>query len=154
MIMKLAEALLLRSEYQNKIANIQSRIMANLKVQENDKPHENPEMLLKEVFEINEQLCILVKKINARNNTVKLPNGQLLSEALADRDMLMKKRNLLSGITSKASEKDYRLTHSEIKMCVILPIGELQKQIDNLSRSFRELDSQIQAINWTVDLEQ
>lgn len=154
MIMKLAEALLLRSEYQNKIANIQSRIMANLKVQENDKPHENPEMLLKEVFEINEQLCILVKKINARNNTVKLPNGQLLSEALADRDMLMKKRNLLSGITSKASEKDYRLTHSEIKMCVILPIGELQKQIDSLSRSFRELDSQIQAINWTVDLEQ
>lgn len=152
--MKLAEALLLRSEYQKKVENIQSRIMANLKVQENDKPQENPEELLKEAFELNEQLCTLVKQINSRNHTVKLPNGQLLSEALADRDMLMKKRNLLASITAKASEKDYRLTHAEIKMCIILPIGELQKQIDRLSQSFRELDTQIQAVNWMIDLEQ
>lgn len=152
--MKLAEALLLRSEYQKKIENIQSRIMGNLKVQENDTPHENPEALLKEAFKLNEQLCMLVKRINGRNNVVKLPNGQLLSEALADRDMLMKKRNLLAAIAANANERDYRLTHAEIKMYVTLPIGKLQKQIDDLSRSFRELDTQIQAINWMVDLEQ
>lgn len=152
--MKLAEALLLRSEYQNKIENIQSRILSNLKVQENEKPHENPEELLKEAFELNEKLCELIKQINARNNSVKLPSGQLLSEALADRDMIMKKRSLLTAITAKASEKDYRLTHAEIKMYISLPIGELQKQIDGLSRDFRELDTKIQAVNWMVDLEQ
>lgn len=150
--MKLAEALLLRSEYQKKIENLQSRILANLKVQENDKPHENPEDLLKEAFNLNEQLCALVKQINTRNNVAALPNGTVLAEALADRDMLMKKRNLLAAIAAHANEKDYRLTHTEIKMCVTLPIGELQKQIDSLSRSFRELDTQIQAVNWTVDL--
>nr|WP_164997123.1 hypothetical protein [Clostridium minihomine] len=52
--MKLAEALLLRSEYQKKLENLQSRIMVNLKVQEDDKPHENPEELLKEAFDLNE----------------------------------------------------------------------------------------------------
>lgn len=150
--MKLAEALLLRSEYQKKIENLQSRIMANLKVQENDKPHENPADLLQEALELNDQLGALIKQINARNNTVTLPDGRLLSEALADRDMLMKKRNLLASIAAAANQKDYRLTHAEIKMYVTLPIGELQKQIDSLSQRFRELDTQIQAINWTVDL--
>jgi hypothetical protein len=127
--------------------------MANLKVQENDRPHENPEELLKEVFDLNEQLCALIKQINMRNNTATLPSGQILSEALADRDALMKKRNLLAAIAAKANEKDYRLTHTEVKMCVTLQVGDLQKQIDSLSRSFRELDTQIQSVNWTVELE-
>lgn len=150
--MKLAEALLLRSEYQKKIENLHSRILVNLKVQENDKPHENPDALLKEAFDLNEQLCVLIKQINARNNVVCLPNGMLLAEALADREMLMKKRNMLATIVARANERDYRLTHTEIKMCVTLSIGELQKQIDSFSRTFRELDTQIQALNWTVDL--
>ena len=150
--MKLAEALLLRSEYQNKIENLQNRIMVNLKVQENEEPYENPEELLNEAFELNDKLCDLVKQINARNNTATLPTGQLVSEALTDRDALMKKRNLLAAVAAKAAERDYRITHAEIKMYMTLPIGEIQKQIDSLSRDFRELDTQIQAVNWTVDL--
>ena len=150
--MKLAEALLLRSEYQQKLESIGQRIMVNLKVQENDSPQEDPEKLLQEALALNEQLCTLIKQINRRNNAVQLPNGQLLSEALTDRDMLLKKRNLLASIAVRANEKDYRLTHAEIKMCVTIPVGELQKQVDSLSRGFRELDTQIQAVNGTVDL--
>jgi len=151
--MKLAEALLLRSECQQKIESLQKRIMVNLKVQENDKPHEDPQELLEDALETNEQLCALVKQINARNNTVTMPNGQKLSDALADRDSLMKKRNLLASIMASAVERDYRVTHAEIKMCITMQIGELQKQIDALSHEFREMDTQIQAINWTLDLE-
>lgn len=150
--MKLAEALLLRTEYQKKIGSLQSRIIANLKVQENDKPNENPEELLKEVLLINDKLCSLIKDINARNNTVTLPNGQILAQALVDRDVIVKKRNFLANITDNANERNFRLTRSEIKMYVALSISELQKQIDDLSRDFRELDTQIQALNWNVDL--
>jgi len=84
--------------------------------------------------------------------TIRENNSAILSDALADRDMLMKKRNLLAAIAARANERDYRLTHTEVRMRITLPVGELQKQIDNLSRSFRELDTQIQAVNWTVDL--
>lgn len=153
-VMKLAEALLLRSEYQKKIEHLQSRILANLKVQESDTPHENPEALLQEAFALNEQLCTLIKQINRTNYITRLPDGQTLSEALVDRDMLMKKRNILAAVAARASEKDYRLTHAEIRICVTLPVGELHKQIDSLSRSFRELDTQIQAANWMTELEQ
>ena len=150
--MKLAEALLLRSEYQKKIENLQNRILANIKVQENDKPLENPQVLIEEAFETSEQLCTLIKKFNACNNIAKLPAGQTLSEAIVERDMLLKKRNLLASIAARALEKDYRLTHTEVKMNVVVSVEDTQKQIDNLSKQFRELDAQIQALNWTVDL--
>jgi len=150
--MKLAEALLLRSEYRAKLENLQHRLMSNIKVQENDKPLENPQNLIEESFELSEKLCELIKQINARNNTTKLEDGLTLAEAIVHRDMVMKKRNILSAIANKATEKDYRLSHSEIKMNVIIPVADTQKQIDSLSKEYRELDTKIQALNWTTDL--
>ena len=152
--MKLAEALLLRSEYQKKVENLQSRILANIKVQDNDKPLENPQTLIAEAFDFSEKLCALIKRINACNNTTVLATGQTLSEAIVERDMIMKKRNILAAAAAKAHEKDYRLTHTEIKMNVAISVEETQKQIDMLSRQFRELDAQIQALNWATDIGQ
>jgi len=149
--MKLAEALLLRTEYQNKIANLQNRIFQNLKVQENEKPFENPRDLLNEMEKTNENLCELIKKINSKNNTATLPDGRTLSDAIVDRDMLMKKRQSLSNIVTNAAQRDYRLTRTEIKMNVTISIEEIQKQIDDISKQFRELDIQIQSLNWTID---
>ena len=89
--------MLQRSEYQTKIENLQKRIFTNLKVQENDKPHEDPQALLEEAFALNDALCALVKKIGRRNNSATLADGRTLAEALAERDALMKKRNMLAA---------------------------------------------------------
>lgn len=151
--MKLAEALLLRSEYQSKLENLHNRILSNLKVQEGEKPFEDPNNLLKEAFELNERLCELIKKINVRNNTATLPDGRTLSAALADRDLILKKRNLLAAVVGSAGERDYRLARSEIKMQTTVSVGNLQEQVDDLSRAFRELDTQIQGANWLIELE-
>lgn len=151
--MKLAEALLFRSEYQQKIDSLLQRIMTNLKVQENEKPHEDPNVLLVEAMRLNDELCLLIKKINRKNNGVKLANGQTISEALADRDMLMKKRQMLSTIATSAGQRDFRLTHTEVKIHSTIDIGKIQKEIDTLSQQFRQIDTQIQGQNWIVDLE-
>jgi len=150
--MKLAEALLLRAELQKKFENLQSRILANIKVQENDKPLEKPQSLITEALDISEQLCNLINKINSHNNIATLPTGQTLSEAIIQRDMLIKKRNLLANVAAKALEKDYRLTHTEVRMSVAVSVEDTQKEIDKLSKEFRELDAKIQALNWTTDL--
>ena len=150
--MKLAEALLLRAEYQQKIANLQGRILQNLKVQEDDKPSENPQDLLNEISEINDNLCELIKKINARNNSTKLPDGKLLSDALVEREMFMKKRQILSAIAGSASQTDFRGIHTGIKINTVVSVEDIQKKIDDVSKKFRELDTQIQGLNWTVDL--
>jgi len=151
--MKLAEALLLRAEYQNKIENLKSRILANIKVQEGDKPLENPEKLLEEAFGLSDQLCALIQKINICNNAARLGTGQTLAEAIVERDMLLKKRNMLAVAAKTAIESDYRLTHSEVKMNVAISVEQTQKRIDSISRQFRELDAQIQGLNWTTELE-
>lgn len=151
--MKLAEALLLRSEYQKKIDSLQQRIMANLKIQENDTPHENPNDLLSELMKLNDELCLMIKKINKRNNEITLESGQTLADALADRDVIMKKRQILSNLAANAGQRDYRLTHAEVKLCITVDIGKIQKEIDSLSQQFRQLDVQIQEKNWSVDLE-
>ena len=150
--MKLAEALLLRAESKKKLESLHHRILANIKVQDNDKPHENPQTLIDEAFELSGQLCTLIKQINACNNATKLTNGQTLSEAIVERDMLIKKRNILASIAAKALEKDYRLTHTEVKMNTVVSVQDIQKQIDTLSKQFRELDTQIQSMNWNTDL--
>ncbi len=151
--MKLAEALLLRSEYQKKIDSLKQRINSNLKVQEGEKPFEDPEELLSEMFKIEDDLCNIVKKINYKNLEVKMPNGESLADAIANRNKIVKMRNALNNIVERANEKDYRLTHAEVKMCTTLNIGSIQKRIDSLSKQYRELDTKIQGINWTVDFD-
>jgi len=151
-LLKLAEALLLRAEYQEKIGVLQSRILANLKVEESDAPLEDPNALLREACEVNARLCALVKRINARNTAAALPDGRTLAEALADRDALKKERGLLAAVAEGAIQKDYRLTHTELKTRVTVSIPDMQKRIDGLSRDYRELDAQIQAVNWTEEL--
>ena len=150
--MKLAEALLLRAECQQKIGILQARILANLKVEESDAPLEDPNALLREACEVNARLCVLVKQVNARNMSVTLPDGRTLAEALADRDALKNERNLLTAVANQAVQKDYRLTHTELKTRVTVSVADLQKRIDDLSRDYRELDAQIQAVNWTAEL--
>ncbi|MDR1912178.1 MAG: DIP1984 family protein [Helicobacteraceae bacterium] len=151
--MKLAEALLLRSEYNNKIESLQERIKANVKVQEGDAPFEDPQALAEELFAVYESLYALIKKINLRNGATTLSSGVILSEALINREALIAKRRFIESVVEEATQRDYRSRSSEIKTKVVLSVKELQKQIDTLSKSFRELDTQIQSANWTTDLE-
>lgn len=150
--MKLAEALLLRGEYQSKLEHLEERIRANLKIQEGDTPTENPQLLLQTARETSQALCSLVARINRTNHTLFLEEGVSLADALARRDMLRSQRQLLSRLAQEAAQRDYRLTHSEVRMVVTLDLGALQREIDQLSKEFRELDTRIQGLNWTCEL--
>ncbi len=150
--MKLAEALLLRSEYQTKIDNVQGRIVQNIKIQEGDEPHEAPQALLTEDLGLTEKLSQLIQDINARNNQALLPDGRTLAQALVARDTLTRQRRLLVAIVDAGSSQEHRYARSEIKFTVTLNLAEMHKSIDQLSRQFRELDTLIQSENWRVDL--
>lgn len=150
--MKLAEALLLRAEYQEKLDNLLQRTLSNLKIQEGDVPHEDPRALLDEAAALNDALCLLVQRINRTNAAVRLPDGRSLSDALADRDRLRKERGMLSQVVTAAMDRDYRLTHAEVRMTVALDVRAVQKRADDLSRQYREVDALLQGFNWTTDL--
>ncbi|WP_128894846.1 DIP1984 family protein [Longirhabdus pacifica] len=150
--MKLAEALILRADYQKRVQQLNHRLQQNVKVQEDEEPAEDPNLLLEELDRIMEKLTNIIKSINKTNNTIKLDEARTLSDALVERDMLWSRRMALSSLSEQASIKQDRFSRSEIKYISTIEVTEIQKQIDLLSKRHRELDTQIQGKNWTIDL--
>ncbi len=150
--MKLAEALLTRSEMQNQLDNLEQLVTANLKVQEGDQPGEDPESLLAEAMRVNEEFCALTVRINRTNAVATLPDGRLLADALAEREKRRRQRHFLNNIALSTHSRDFRVTRSEIKTVLTLDVAALQKQIDATSKALRLLEIAIQGANWTIDL--
>ena len=143
--MKLAEALALRSDLQKRAAQLQVRLNNNARVQEREKPAENPQTLLAELED-------LVTRINL-TNSAPLPTGETITALLSRRDCLSKKTETLRNFLACASNLTSRSTRGEIRVYSTVQVPELQKQVDALSRQLRELDTRIQGLNWTIELQ-
>ena len=150
--MKLAEALILRADLQKRIEQLKYRLRNNVVVQEGEKPSEDPEILLKEFEECQLELTNIIKRINKTNNKTMFNEKWTLADALVERDGLWGKRILLSHMAEEGSIKQDRYSRTEIKYISTIDVGKLQKEVDKLSKEYRELDTKIQGLNWTVDL--
>ncbi|MCR5191781.1 MAG: DIP1984 family protein [Bacteroidales bacterium] len=150
--MKLAEALSIRKDLQKRIAQLQSRISNNVKVQEGDDPMENPDELMKELNSCFKQLEEYIWRINATNMHVKNAKGVSLTQLMAQRDVLTMRVNTLRGLFNSASENQNRYSQSEIKMVTVVDVKKLGKQVDDLSAKLRVLDMEIQALNFSSEL--
>lgn len=150
--MKLAEALLLRGDYQNKMDQIKERINSNVLIQEGDIPNEEPKELIREYENILKEYENLVIRINNTNNLTKFNENISLSEALVKRDVLLKKSKIYKSSVEVASMKQERFTRNEVKYIPTINIREYQNKIDEISKEYRILDTKIQGINWTIDL--
>ncbi len=149
--MKLAEALILRSDLQKRIEQLRVRLNNNAKVQENDEPSENPEELLNELDNNINQLKILIKQIN-RTNCVTVSNGQTLANLIAERDTLTLKSNILRGFLNIAGQKVNLYSTTEIKIMSTVDVPALQKELNLLSKKIRETDTELQQANWLTEL--
>ena len=150
--MKLAEALLERKSLKQKIESLQSRLAESVMVQEGDKPVEDPQVLMAELNDATDALETLIKQINATNNVATLPDGVSVSEAIVSRDLLRLRRETLEQVAQSTSIRQNRYMRTEVRFVPTIDSAELRKRIDELSKSWRELDAQIQAVNWTTEL--
>jgi hypothetical protein len=150
--MKLAEALILRADAQKRIEQLKHRMVRNAKVQEGDTPAEDPQVLLAEFEQIVRDQVRLIQQINQTNVAVRLPNGQTIAEAIAVRDGLKVRQAVLRDLAQEATITPNRHTKSEVRFRSAISVAELQAAADRLAREHRELDAQIQALNWQADL--
>lgn len=150
--MKLAEALILRADAQKRIEQLKSRLARSARVQEDEKPPEDPAELLQELERTFQQLAGLIKQINKTNAAAVFSDGRTLADLLADRDMLILQRTALVGLNEAATAKIDRFTRSEVKYYSTIDVRALQRQIDDLAKQHRELDTQIQEANWRIEL--
>jgi len=149
--MKLAQALILRADTQKRIEQLKVRLLCNAKTQENEKPSEDPKLLLKELDKLTSELFTLICSINLTNSSAKF-DGVSLTEMIAKKDALSLKANVLREFATSASQKVDLYSNSEIKILSTVDVSALQKQVDALSKEIRELEMKLQEANWTVDL--
>ena len=151
--MKLSQALIIRSDYQNKIYELKKRIINNSKVQEGENVSEDPMKLLKELNRVIDELDIITKRINKTNNESLFEDNITIADAICTRDTIKKKRNAIVAIIEEATDtKEDRYGQSEVKFISTVSIEQLQKQSDLLAKEFREIDMKIQEKNWTTEL--
>ncbi len=151
-IMKLAEALIERAELQRKNIQLFNRIKSNTMVQEGDTPAENPNDLMVEYEQNMERLLFLIQKINATNNRIPFDEKGSVSDAIARRDSLKSKIGIYRSIYESAMIRPERYSSTEIKFVRCIDAKQLQDTINQLSKQYRELDTKLQGINWTIDL--
>lgn len=150
--MTLAEALILRSDTQKRIAQLAQRVQRNALVQQGDTPAEDPNELLREFEHDAEALRILIERINRTNTATEVRDGVSLTEALAHRDVLRLRVNLYRELAKSATVTQSRMTRSEVKFVSTVTVSAVQKQADALAKEYRELDAAIQATNWRAVL--
>ncbi len=149
--MKLATALSERADLQRRISELSGRLNNNARVQDGEKPSEDPQELLEELNKNFVRLEELIARINHTNNETK--SGDItLTDLIAKRDCLKQKIGIMRSFLNTASEKVSRYSKTEIRILSTVSVSELQKELDQLSKELRETDETIQGLNWTTDL--
>lgn len=146
--MKLAEGLLLRSDLIKKIEHLQNRIRPVLVVSKDRVPQEDPNKLLAQLRNTIQELQSLVIRINKTNNETQVAGEGTLMEALAKRDAMKMLSEKLRNIRYAAQINNT----GDTELKTTIDIKNLQIEMDQAGRAFRELDSKIQEINWLTEL--
>jgi hypothetical protein len=150
--MKLAEALAERSDCQNRIEEMKKRLIRSARVQEGDQPAEDTTELLAETERTFAHLLELVSAVNRTNSKTAFDNQRSISDAIAERDVVGKRRDFLAGIADAASTRQDRYSKSEVRFVATVSVGKLQTEVDQLAKRYRELDTRLQELNWKPEL--
>jgi hypothetical protein len=150
--MKVGEALTLRSQLQIRFQQLRERLKASVLVQEDEKPPEDPEELLKELESVADELEKLIARINKTNIATTLPNGGTLTDALARREYLALLQTAFHQVAETASAGQARYGKAEIRILRTVDVGALRRRADDLAKERRELDARIQEANWQTEL--
>ncbi|WP_295153758.1 DIP1984 family protein [uncultured Brachyspira sp.] len=150
--MKLGEALLKKDEYIKKIDNLKKRVKNNILINEDNENNEEPNDLIKEYIEVNNELSDLIMKINNKEHSAKLEIGVSISEAINIRDKLSREMDIYKTILKEVNSKSYREAKNENKMTVLINVKEIQNEFDKLSKAYNDIDIMIQSSNWNTDL--
>lgn len=148
--MKLAEGLLLRADLMKKVEQLQTRIRPVLIVSDDNLPQEDPTKLLAQLRNAIQELQGIIVRINKTNNETVIEGEGLLMEALARRDALKMLMGKLRNIRQAAQVSN----HGYTRLKATVDIKNLQIEIDQTGRAFRQIDSKIQGVNWLTELKE
>lgn len=150
--MKLAEALAQRSDCELRLDELEKRIVRNARVQDGEQPGEDPQALLDEVDRAALRLMELVQTIYRTNVETSFDEGTTIADAVAERDVLGRKRDLLMAVADAAALRQDRHSKAEVRFVSAVSVGKIQRQVDQLAKRYREIDMKIQELTWATEV--
>ena len=154
--MTLAEALVERKGLKDRLDSLRQRVIVNARVQEGDRPTEDPVELMAQIDAAANELEQLIVAINRTNLAARLPGeeGWSLMEAIAHRDLLTLRQTAVSHFieAARTTRDRWAMTRNEVRTTATVDVAALQKQVDALAKERRELDTRLQAANWSTRL--
>lgn len=153
--MKLGEALNERARLAKRVTELRDVLDESLIVTEGEEPVGNAEKLTSDILNTIDSIEDLVARINRTNTETTLSDGTSLTEALAKRDALAAKTALFEHQTRKLTHADpfsYRRAASELREIRQVNVDDLMMSRDKFAQERRELDAELQALNWTTEL--
>ncbi len=150
--MKLAEALMQRADLTTRLAQLKQRALRNARHQEGEQTAESPAERLTEYDRLAGELEVLIRRINVTNLATEIERGVTVTDGLARRDVLRLRHRMVVELADAASQQLDRFTRTELRSVAAVDVRELRGRADELARHYRELDTRIQQVNWTVEL--
>lgn len=150
--MKLAEALVQRADVKKRLAELQTRLTQNARVQDGESPHESPDAILRELEDALVAYRTLIQRINRTNAATRLADGRTITDHVAERDVLLIEQRAIDALLKSATEVNWRYSRTEIKQVATVDVREIRQRIDGISKRLREVDMTIQKANWDIEL--
>lgn len=150
--MKLAEALAERADIQSRLTQLSTRVASSVVTQEGDAPAEDPRSLFAEADRLLVRLERLVSDINRTNANTAFDERWSITEAISARDVALRRQRFFADAAQAATPSVNRYSRSEIKFVATVPVAELRRRADDAARAYRELDTRLQALNWSTNL--
>ena len=152
-LMKLAEALILQANHQNRILSLKNRINHQVLIPEGEEPSEDPNELLKIVFTLNAELQRLKHQIHLAHVKSILDTGERLIDLLVERDTLDEQHQILTDAIKHTFLDSDNNHHHNLKWVKVIPVSRLQKYADDINARLCQLNIKIQAATWNIDVE-
>ena len=154
--MKLAEALLERKRLGAEIGALNSRFIASAIIEAGEQPEENAGKILQKLEGVMADHRELVVRINTTNNAVVLPSfkGITIMQAIALRDSCKQKTGIYGTIVEALRGRN-RSSYGNQPRKVLAAGVEMEKISglhDQAGKLYRQLDAELQSLNWTTDL--
>lgn len=150
--MKLAEALSFRKDLEKKISGLKERLENVVRVQDGDAPDEDPQELLGILNNCLNQLEQIIYNVNVTNMKIVNDEGKSMTKLLAERDVLNKRISILRNTFTRAASYSDRYGRNEIRTVATIETKPLRQELDQLSKQYRQLDVEIQKLNFTFEL--
>ena len=93
----------LRADLQKRLEQLKQRLVKNARIQEGDKPEEDPAELQSELEKSARELTLPIQRINRTNAASSFGTAGTLADALAERDVLKIRYNAYRQLANAAS---------------------------------------------------